>query len=65
LALPQNVGIFCGIEHILLYHRAPLRLKQGVGDVCERDISFDNFRNVRRCRLIGRDGDFVGVALMS
>ena len=29
------------------------------------DISFDNVRNVRRCRLIWRDGDFVGVALMS
>jgi hypothetical protein len=29
------------------------------------DISFDNFRHVRRCRLIWRDGDFVGVALMS
>jgi hypothetical protein len=24
-------------------------------------ISFDNFRTMRRCRLIWRDGDFVGV----
>ena len=29
------------------------------------DISFDNFHSVRRCRLIWREGDFVGVALMS
>jgi hypothetical protein len=29
------------------------------------DISFDNFHSVRRCRLIWRDGDFVGVALRS
>jgi hypothetical protein len=29
------------------------------------DISFDNFRTIRRCRLIWRDGDFIGVALMS
>jgi hypothetical protein len=29
------------------------------------DISFDNFHTVRRCRLIWREGDFVGVALMS
>jgi hypothetical protein len=29
------------------------------------DVSFDNFRSVRRCRLIWRDGDFVGVALRS
>jgi hypothetical protein len=26
------------------------------------ELSFDNFRTVRRCRLIWRDGDFVGVA---
>jgi hypothetical protein len=25
-------------------------------------ISFDNFRTMRRCRLIWRDGDFVGAA---
>jgi hypothetical protein len=28
LALPQHVLIFCGMERILLYHRAPLRLKR-------------------------------------
>jgi hypothetical protein len=28
LALPQNIWIFCGIEHIPLYHRAPLWLKR-------------------------------------
>jgi hypothetical protein len=28
-------------------------------------ISFDNFRTMRRCRLIWRDGDFVGVAFES
>jgi hypothetical protein len=26
------------------------------------ELSFDNFRTVRKCRLIRRDGDFVGVA---
>jgi len=29
------------------------------------DLSFDNFRTIRRCRLIWREGDFVGVALDS
>jgi hypothetical protein len=29
LALPQNGWIFCGIERILLYHRAPSWLKRG------------------------------------
>ena len=28
-------------------------------------ISFDNFRTMRRCRLIWRNGDFVGVAFES
>jgi hypothetical protein len=31
----------------------------------ELGISFDNFRTTRRCRLIWRDGDFVGVAFES
>jgi hypothetical protein len=31
----------------------------------EFGISFDNFRTVRRCRLIWRDGDFVGVTFES
>lgn len=29
------------------------------------DLSFDNFRTIRRCHLIWREGDFVGVALTS
>ena len=31
----------------------------------EFGISFDNFHTMRRCRLIWRDGDFVGVAFES
>jgi hypothetical protein len=31
----------------------------------EFGISFDNFRTMRRCRLIWRDGDFVGVVFES
>jgi len=26
------------------------------------ELSFDNFRTVRKCQLIWRDGDFVGVS---
>jgi hypothetical protein len=29
------------------------------------ELSFDNFQTVRRCRLIWRDGDFVGVVFES
>jgi hypothetical protein len=46
-------------------HGAGIRLN-GLNMVpLDFDISFDNFHSVRRCRLIWRDGDFVGVALMS
>jgi hypothetical protein len=29
------------------------------------ELSFDNFRTIRKCRLIWREGDFVGVAFES
>jgi hypothetical protein len=46
-------------------HGAGIRLN-GLNMVpLDFDISFDNFHSVRRCRLIWRDGDFVGVALRS
>ena len=31
----------------------------------EFDVSFDNFRTMRRCRLIWRDGDFIGAKFES
>ena len=29
------------------------------------DLSFDNFRTVRKCRMIWREGDFVGGRLLT
>ena len=46
-------------------HGAGLRLN-GLNIVpSEFGISFDNFHTMRRCRLIWRDGDFVGAAFES
>jgi hypothetical protein len=46
-------------------HGAGLRLN-GLHIVpSEFGISFDNFRTMRSCRLIWRDGDFVGAAFES
>jgi hypothetical protein len=43
-------------------HGAGLRLN-GLNIVpSEFGISFDNFRTMRRCRLVWRNGDFVGAA---
>jgi hypothetical protein len=43
-------------------HGAGLRLNGLTILPAEFDISFDKFRATRRCRLIWRDGDFVGAA---
>ena len=29
------------------------------------ELSFDNFHTIRRCRLIWRDGDFIGVTFIN
>ena len=29
------------------------------------DLSFDNFRTVRKCQLIWREGDFIGLTFLS
>ncbi|MGE9009560.1 hypothetical protein ACO2JO_13330 [Leptospira interrogans] len=41
---------------------ASVRLEQLNVLPVEFDLSFDNFRTVRECRLVWRDADFVGVA---
>jgi hypothetical protein len=41
---------------------AGVRLEQLSVLPVEFDLSFDNFRTVRECRLVWRDADFVGVA---
>jgi hypothetical protein len=46
-------------------HGAGIRLN-GLNIVpFEFGISFDNFRTMRRCRLVWRDSDFVGAAFQS
>jgi hypothetical protein len=44
---------------------AGLRLNGLIMVPSEFGISFDNFRTMRRCRLIWRDGDFVGASFQS
>ena len=40
---------------------ARIRLKLGILPP-NFELSFDNFRSVRKCRLIWRQGDFIGIA---
>jgi hypothetical protein len=44
---------------------AGLRLNGLIMVPSEFDVSFDNFRTMRRCRLIWRDDDFVGASFQS
>jgi hypothetical protein len=44
---------------------AGLRLKALDVIPVKFDLSFDNFRTVRQCRLIWRDDDFLGLAFES
>jgi hypothetical protein len=56
----ENVHACCVRD--VTNHGAGLRLN-GLNIVpSEFGISFDSFRTMRRCRLIWRDGDFIGAA---
>ena len=57
-----NGNVHAGCVRDVTNHGAGLRLN-GVNIVPpDFGISFDNFRTMRRCRLIWRIGDFVGAA---
>jgi hypothetical protein len=46
-------------------HGAGIRLHNQQVMPVNFDLSFDNFRTIRKSRLIWRDGDFVGAAFES
>src|SRR5258708_5840559 len=57
-----QTGVFSCCVRDVTNHGAGIRL-EGLNVLpVDFDLSFDNFRTVRGCRLIWRDGDFVGVA---
>jgi hypothetical protein len=54
----------CGVTNITNIG-AGIRTQDMVALPLNFEFSFDNFHTVRKCRLIWRDGDFVGVAFES
>ena len=55
-----HAGVYSCCVHNVTNDGAGIRLN-GLNIVpSEFDISFDNSRTMRRCRLIWRDGDFIG-----
>jgi hypothetical protein len=59
---PSQTGVrSCGITDITNVG-AGIRTQDMPALPLHFELSFDNFRTGRKCRLIWRDGDFVGVA---
>jgi hypothetical protein len=57
-----QAGVFSCCVRDVTNSGAGIRLERLNVLPVEFDLSFDNFRTVRKCRLIWRDADFVGVA---
>ena len=56
-----RAGVFSCCVRDITNSGAGVRLKALNVIPVKFDLSFDNFRTVRRCRLIWRDGDFIGL----
>ena len=39
-----------------------IQVTRDIDNMASFDLTFDNFRTIRRCRLIWREGDFLGLA---
>jgi hypothetical protein len=60
----EQLGVFgCGVRDITNIG-AGLRLDGLDVHPVDFELSFDNFRTVRKCRVAWKQGDFVGVEFM-
>ena len=62
LFYPRRAGVFSCCVRNVTNCGAGVRLEALDVIPVEFDLSFDNFRTIRPCRLIWRDGNFLGVA---
>ncbi len=60
-----QVGVFSCIVRDVTNSGAGIRVERVPIVPIDFDLSFDNFKTIRRCRLIWRNTDFIGVALGS
>jgi len=60
-----QTGVFSCCVRDVTNSGAGIRLERLNVLPVEFDLSFDNFRTVRECRLIWRDSDFVGVTFQT
>jgi hypothetical protein len=65
LFFPGQTGVrSCGVRDITSAG-AGLRIQDLPALPVNFELSFDNFRSAQKCRLIWREGDFVGVSFES
>jgi hypothetical protein len=58
-------GVFsCGV-HDITNSGAGIRLQELKVVPLNFELTFDNFHTIRKCRVIWRQGDFVGVAFQN
>jgi hypothetical protein len=58
-----QVGVFSCVVRDVTNSGAGLRVERMPIIPINFDLSFDNFKTIRKCRLIWRNADFIGVAL--
>jgi len=58
-----QVGVFSCIVRDVTNSGAGLRVERIPIVPINFDLSFDNFKTIRRCRLIWRHNEFIGAAL--
>ncbi len=60
-----QTGVFSCCVRDVTNHGAGIQLDGLNVMPMDFDLSFDNFRTTRKCQMIWRDGDFVGIAFES
>ena len=61
LFLTGQTGVFSCTVRDVTNRGAGVRLEGLSVLPLDFDLSFDNFRTIRKCKLVWREGDFVGV----
>ncbi len=65
LYFDARTGVFTCTVHDTTNCGAGIQLQDLNVLPLEFEMTYDNFRNIRKCRVIWRDGDLVGVAFQN
>jgi hypothetical protein len=65
LYFDARIGVFTCRVHDITNCGAGIRLQDLDVLPLEFEMTFDNFHNIRKCRVIWRNGDLVGIAFQN